>query len=206
MSWNRIEYNEKAACACGEGYIIRHMYRDEDDWNRIRGGCKGIDIDCPECKAKYHIQTITRHFVQYSWDGDGISETVYLVPNGVTIPSTVEERCFSFSDFKENAVSTFTENQLREAYQDMLENKYSTRLQNDVSKKLVEKYYKRYKKKNLQSICVEIEEAIRNYHRYEWTPERILDYKNAEKERIKKNREEIEAARSLSFKLIFAEE
>ena len=50
MSWDRYEYDEQSSCACGKGIVIKHCYREDDDWNRSREGCTGIDIQCPECK------------------------------------------------------------------------------------------------------------------------------------------------------------
>ena len=83
MSWDRIEYDEFAKCKCGKGKVIRHMYRVDDDWNRTREGCIIEKLDCPECSRKYHIEHYIHHYSCMPWDGDGISDRVFLVPNGI---------------------------------------------------------------------------------------------------------------------------
>ena len=85
MSWDRIEYQEAASCACGKGRVIRTAYQEDDDWNRFRSGSFGEEIECSDCSKKYHIEHLIRHFFQYKWDGDGISDTTYLVENGYSL-------------------------------------------------------------------------------------------------------------------------
>ena len=85
MSWDRIKYQEAASCACGKGRVIRTAYQEDDDWNRFRSGSFGEKIECPDCSKKYHLEHLIRHFFQYKWDGDGISDTTYLVENGYSL-------------------------------------------------------------------------------------------------------------------------
>lgn len=89
MSWDRYEFDEQSSCACGKGIVVKHCYREDDDWNRSREGCTGIDIQCHECKSKYHYDSITRHYCCPSWKGDGVYTSEYLVPNGLKIPEVM---------------------------------------------------------------------------------------------------------------------
>lgn len=89
MSWGTYTYDKFSSCACGKGLVIQHCWQEDDDWNRSNSGYTGIDINCPDCASKYHIETITRHYNCLPWKGDGVSQTQYLVPNGLKIPSII---------------------------------------------------------------------------------------------------------------------
>ncbi len=65
MSWDTINYDEASICACGKGYVIRHMQQRDDDWNRSETSCLGEELSCPNCKTKYHIEHYIRYFFVY---------------------------------------------------------------------------------------------------------------------------------------------
>lgn len=203
MSWDRIEYDEFAKCKCGKGKVIRHMYREEDDWNRTREECTSEKIDCPECSSKYHIEHHIRYYFCMPWDEDGISDRVFLVPNGIKIPAVKTERSFSFHELDKDIVASIAISEIKVAINDMKENRYTTRLKLDSSKAIVSLYQKRCKKKSLNLIVPFLEEIIQNYDNYEWTLEKIEAYRKIERESIAENKKEIEQAIDLSFELVF---
>ena len=107
MSWDRFDYTEIAFCACGNGKIIRHAYTEYDDWNRSRDGITSEEIKCDNCSHKYHIEHHVRYYQCHSWDGDGIVDKTYLVPNGITIPNELSKKDFHFK-LDEQIVSQFS--------------------------------------------------------------------------------------------------
>lgn len=203
MSWDRIEYDEFAKCKCGKGKVIRHMYREDDDWNRTREGCISEKLDCPECSRKYHIEHYIQHYSCMSWDGDGISDRVFLVPNGINIPAAKTERSFSFHEFDKDIVASIAISDIKAAIIDMKENRYTTKLKLGSSKVIVSLYQKRYKKKSLNLILPFLEKIVQNYDNYEWTLEKIEAYRKIERESIAENKKEIEQAIGLSYELVF---
>ena len=203
MSWDKIEYDEFAECKCGKGKVIRRICRQDDDWNRTREECIGEKIDCPECSIKYHIEHHIRHYSCMPWDGDGISDRVFLVPNGIKIPDVKTERCFSFHKLDETIVANIDITDIKAAINDMKENRYTTRLKLCSSKEIVRLYQKRYKKKCLNLIVPFLEKIVQNYNNYEWTLESIEEYRKTERKSIAENKKEIEQAIGLSFELVF---
>lgn len=203
MSWDTINYNEIAVCACGGGTVIRHMQQRDDDWNRSKTLCLGEELNCSNCKTKYHIEHQIKHFPCLSWKGDGVSDRVFLVPNGISIPSVKSESHFSFSEIDKEIVANISLSEIKESINDMIENKYTTRLKLSSSHSIVRIYQKRYKKKSLNLIVPILKEIVQNYNSYEWTPEKIEDYRKVEQKDIEENNKAIEDAIKQSFELNF---
>ena len=203
MSWDKIEYTEKAKCACGHGAVLRRMFREDDDWNRTRFGCISEEIECLDCSSKYHIEHHVRHYHCMPCDGDGISDRVFLVPNGIKIPEVKTEKIFSFTKFDEEIVSLFSIDDIAHIINDMQENKFSTKLKMQDSQKVVKIYHKKYKKRNLKAIVEILQQIIQNYDCYTWTKNKIKKYKEIERQNIIDNDKMIEQAIALSFELDF---
>ena len=203
MSWDRMEYKEYAVCKCGKGRVVRHLYREDDDWNRTRYGCVSEEIECPKCSVNYYIEHFVRHYSCMPWDGDGISDRIFLVPNGSKLPTVKSERNFIFSKLDEQLVSQLTLTEIARAIEDMKMNKYSTRLEFDASKHIVALFEKQYKKRSLNLIIPMLEKIVQSYEQYEWTPEKIAEYRIMEKEEIEQNKKEIQEVLDRSFELLF---
>lgn len=202
MRWERTEYKEVAPCACGKGTIVRLAYTEDDDWNRSRSGIINEKIACENCRTQYHIEHVIRHYSCPSWKGDGISDKAYLVPNSLTIPEQISEKHFSFN-VEEEIVSIYSYDEIKAAKADMMKNKYSTRLELENSRRIVSIYEKRYKKKRLAPIIDMLCSIEQQYDKYEWTPEKIAAYRDAEKESIRANEQEIAIAIKQSVPLEF---
>jgi len=203
MSWDRFDYTETSNCACGKGKVTRHSYREDDDWNRTRYGTYGMDIECPECKSKYHIESITRHYFCPSWKGDGVSVRTYLVPNGFTIPAVISARTFVFSKIDERIVAEVPYDGIKAALDDMVVNKYTTRLQSPYSRQIVQMFKKALKKTRLSFITPVLAEILNNYDSYKWTFEKISQFRITERERIESNEAKIAEVLKKSFELNF---
>ena len=94
MSWDRYEYDEQSSCTCGKGIVIKHCYCEDDNWNGYRKGHTGIDIQCPECKSKYHYESITQRNPYPEYKEEEFYTSEYLVPNGLKIPEVITARSF----------------------------------------------------------------------------------------------------------------
>ena len=182
MSWDRVEYKETAHCACGKGSLSRTTYQEDDDWNRSRYGYFGETIECPYCSKKYHIEHLIRHFFQYKWDGDGCSDTTYLVENGFSINQKTEIEELKYCSLKETVVAKYTKEELMAAVEEMKTARFSTRLQLPVSKEIVGMYNKRYKKKSLPAIINFLQECLSEYDSFKWNPNTVNDYMAHERE------------------------
>ena len=123
MSWDTFEYDEFSNCACGKGKVIRHMQQRDDDWNRVETSCLGEEIECTECKEKFYIQHIIRWHLCPSWDGDGIYDRVFLVPNDIEMPSVKTKKVFSFSSIDKQIASEVSLSEISESIQDMINSK-----------------------------------------------------------------------------------
>lgn len=119
MNWDRYTYDKYSSWACGKGLVIQHCWQEDDDWNRSNSGYTGIDIDCTVCASKYHIQTVTRHYQCHSWEGNGVSKTFYLVPNGERIPSVISRKYDFAETYDEIIVSKFTKQEIQDVILDM---------------------------------------------------------------------------------------
>ena len=203
MSWDSFEYDLSAKCACGNGIVIRHILQRDDDWNRSETRCLGEEIHCADCAKKYHIEHLIRHYFCMPWDGDGISDRAFLVPNGIHIPKYKEKRIFSFSRIDEQIAADVPLKDIKASINDMQTNKYTTRLELGSSREIVLLYQRRYKKKSLKMIIPVLETIIQNYDKYEWTPETITEYRITEEKELSKNNKEIAEAISKSFELDF---
>lgn len=203
MSWDRWDYDEESLCACGKGKVIKHSYREDDDWNRAREGVTGVDILCPYCKSKYHYGSITRHYFCMPWDGDGISIKEYLVPNGFEIPKVITPQSYFGNNVKERIVCQVTKEELQAVIEDMKSNKYSTRVKMDKSNTIIGICEKGLNTKYLKKIIPILEEILASYEQYEWNPDTIAEYKRQEAERIKQNEKNITDVIAKSYKLDF---
>lgn len=204
MSWDKFNYDETAICACGKGNVVRHMEQRDDDWNRSETICLSEELVCTNCKTKYHIEHLINHFLCLPWKGDGISDRAFLVPNGMKIPSVKVERNFSFSEIDKEIVAKISLSEIKESINDMVANKYTTRLQLSSSRLIVNLYQGQYKKKSLNLIVPILRKIVQNYDSYEWTPEKIEEYRKVEQEEIEKNNKAIEETINQSFELDFS--
>lgn len=202
MSWDRTEYVETAVCACGKGTVVRHAYREKDDWNREREKIISEKIYCDACEKKYHIEHYVRYFLQPLWEGDGVMDRAFLVPNNYTIPAEISERIFRF-DLDEQIVATYCLEEILSAKSDMIRNKFSTRLERQSSKEIVKLFAKKYKKRSLSLIVELLSQIESRYEDYKWTPLRMEEYRNQEKIRIKENEQAIQDVLNQSFELSF---
>ena len=193
---------ETATCACGNGTVTQHSYMEMDDWNRTRSGVYGQEIQCEECKSKYHIEHITKYFFQPKWKGDGTITNYYLVPNGKTAMLNTSTKHFVFN-FTENCVAYHTIAELKDIIKDMQTNKFSTRLALSASKEVHKAYYKRYHKKGLPALIYILQDCVLNYDTYEWTYEKLNAFKVEEKMEIEKNSQIIKEVLSESFPIYF---
>lgn len=203
MSWDGYEFDKQSSCVCGNGIVIKHCYREYDDWNRSRSGHTGIEIQCPDCETKYHYDSITRHRRCPSWEGDGFYTKEYLVPKGLNIPSVITPKSFFYYNHKEEIVSYFTKKELEEVIIDMRESKYSTRVQKDESKLIVSICNKRIHTKSLSKIIPILQEILSSYDKYKWNPVTIAEYKQQEADIIKQNEDNIANVISKSYELHF---
>lgn len=190
MSWDRIEYKEVAPCVCGKGAVIRLAYTEEDDWSRTRNGIISEEIACENCRSRYHIEHVERHYLCPKWEGDGICDRTYLVPNDLTIPDELREKGFRF-DTEMQIASMYSYADIKAAKADMVTNKYTTRLKLQVSQDIVSIYEKCYRKRSLPPIIDLLCKIERQYNKYEWTKERMSAYRAAEKVKIRENEREI---------------
>ena len=206
MSWDRYEYNEQSSCACGKSIVIKHCYREDDDWNdwnRSRKGHTGIDIQCPECKSKYHYDSITRHHPYPSCKEDEFYTSEYLVPNGLKIPKVITARSYFGHTAEEKIVCCVTKQTLQDVIEDMKANKYSTRVQMSESRIIVSICSKWLQTKSLNKIIPILQEILESYEQYKWNPDTIAEYKQKETEQIKQNEDTIADVISKSYKLYF---
>ncbi len=202
MSWDRTEYTETAICACGKGTIVRLAYIEDDDWNRTQGGIISEEICCTECKEKIHIEHYIQHYFCPPWKGDGIMDRTYLVPNNFTIPSVLSEKNFCFS-VDEKIVANYYLEEISAAKADMIRNKYSTRLERKSSQDIVAWYEKEYKRRSLSPIVELLNNIENQYDQYEWTPQRLEEFRNNEKIKIQENKQVIADVLGQSFELDF---
>ncbi len=203
MSWDTIHYDLFAKCACGKGKVIRHIERRDDDWNRSETYCIGEEIECSDCCNKYHIEHVIHHYYCPPWKGDGISDRAFLVPNEIKMPPRKNEHYFVFSDIDEEIVASLSLEDIKASIDDMKTNKYTTRLQLESSERIVDLYQGRYRKRNLKLITPILEDIIQNYNKYEWTHDKMIEYRHKEKEEIENNKKEIERVIEQSFELEF---
>lgn len=203
MSWDRYEFDEISKCACGQGHIIKHCWREDDDWNRSRGGLSGYDIECPNCKSKYHVQSITRYCNCPSWVGDGYYTIEYLVPNGMNLPQPID-KCYIWTQGIDGEIaSKFTVNELNAVIVDMEQSKYSTRVNLDDSSTIVYIFDKRKHIRSLSKIIPVLQEIIQKYDTYEWHPDSVAEYQRQEDIKIKENEKIIADVIAQSFELHF---
>lgn len=205
MSWERTEYTENAVCACGKGKVVRQAYIEDDDWNGTRSGTILEEICCSECNKKFHIEHYVQHYFCPPWKGNGIVDRTYLVPNSLAIPLELNEERFPFR-IDEQIVANYSFEEILAVKSDMIRNKYSTRLERKSSQEIVALYAKKYKKKRLAPIVELLSNIESQYGKYEWTPERLKEFRNKEKIKIQENRQIIADVLEQSFELDFRRE
>ena len=181
MGWDRIEYQESAPCACGKGRLTRTTYREEDDWSCSRSGSSEETIECHECAQKYHIEHLIRHFFQPKWEGNGTSDTTYLVENGYSIQHKTSVQKLYFCRLEDEIVAKYTKDELLQVIEEMSLVRFSTRLQLRSSLEIVSLYSKRYKKKSLQPIMAFLKDCVDRYDTFEWNPVTVEAYYADEK-------------------------
>ncbi len=203
MSWDRYEYDEQSPCACGKGRVIKHRYMEDDDWNRIRSGTLGYDIECPVCKNKYHVQSITRHYFCLPWKGSGVDTREYLVPVGVNLPSPIQESTIQTQTIEEDIASKFTVFELTKVLKDMNDSKYSTRVQLENSKTIVRMFERYEHYKSLSKIIPILQSVIQKYDTFQWHPDTVADYYRREELKIQQTEEMIAKVLTQSYELHF---
>ena len=187
MSWDRIEYIEVSSCACGQGRLLRKYYQEDDDWGRSRSGYADETIECPQCRGKYHIEHLVRHFFQHKWDGDGVSDTTYLVENGFSVKHNTEVQKIMLSKLDEEIVATTIKDDIVAVIAEMKEVKYSTRLHSPNAQRIAALYFKRYKVKALPEIINFLQGCVDRYESYKWNTSTMATYLESENERVEKN-------------------
>ena len=203
MSWDRYEFDEISKCACGNGLVIKHCWREDDDWNRSRDGVSGYDIECFECRKKYHVQSIKRYYSCYSWEGDGICTTEYLTPKELNMPDPMYKSHIQTKNIDEEIASLFTIDELKSIIVDMTQSKYSTRVKLDKSKRVIRAFNKRRHIKALSKIIPVLHEIVQKYDSYKWHPDTVAEFYRKEDYKIKENRKAIKDIIAKSFELQF---
>ena len=197
MSWEVVSEDiEKARCACGKGFVTRHVSEEGDDWNRYRPKKFGEKIDCEDCASRYHLEYLNNQR----------GEIAYLVPNGCTILARTEKSRLPFEqfiNFENRAVALFTKKRLLDVIDDMSRSKYSTRLSLDQSKKIVEMFYQDRKSRKLANIISVLEKCVAEYEDFEWNFEKVQAFRRKEAETLRENRKEKDRILSLSHRLSF---
>ncbi len=202
MSWDRSEYTEFSLCACGKGKVVRQAYIEDDDWIRTRSGIISEEICCNDCKEKFHIEHYTRHCFCLPWKGSGIIDRVYLVPNTLSIPSELSEKKFHFS-IEEKIVAGYSLEEISAMKADMIRSKYSTRLERKSSQEIVAIYAKQNGTKRLEPIVKLLSNIESQYNKYEWTPQRLEEFRRKEKMQIQENQQAIDIVLSQSIEINF---
>lgn len=202
MSWERMEYEEVSKCACGEGTVVRRSYIEDDDWNRMRGGVLSEEICCDACKKTHHIEHYVRHYAALPWKGNGVVDKAYLVPNNLSIPSEIYEKTFEFA-LDEQIAATYSLEEISNAKLDMIKNKYSTRLEQQSSKDIVNLFVKKHKRRSLGPIVGLLNRIENQYETYEWTSQRLSEFRDQERIKIQENKKSIAAVIDQSFELDF---
>lgn len=100
-------------------------------------------------------------------------------------------------------MSSFEKDNLHAIIYDMTTNKYSTRLKLTGSKSIVDLYYRWYHKRSLPNIIILLKKCVCNYNSYEWTFDKMQEFKIKEQQRINANIKIINDTISQSYKLEF---
>jgi len=98
----------------------------------------------------------------------------------------MRKKDFGFS-IDEQIVADYSLEEIAEAKADMIRNKYSTRLERKSSREIVKLYAKRYKKRSIPPIAKLLEDIENKYKKYEWTPQRLSEFRRKEKIEIQEN-------------------
>ena len=122
----------------------------------------------------------------------------------MSFPQPISERSFYSPHIEEEIVASFPLDDIKAAANDMIVNRYTTRLRLSVSKQIVSVYYKRFKRKDLSLIVPILNKIITNYDSFEWTFDKIAEFRQKEKEAILENNKAIKLAISNAFELNFS--
>ena len=144
-------------------------------------------------QKKYYIRHVKREK----------SDRAFLVPNEINMPEVIEKKIFFFQNIDEEIISRVSHDDLKASINDMINNKYSTRVHLDISRLIVKEFKWRYKRRSLNIIIPFLEKLVRNNNRYEWTFERVKEYKEKELLEIDENEKAIKEAIPKSFELNF---
>ncbi len=203
MGWETMyDKIEITSCACGNGKVERHNCKRGDDWNRRENYIYGEKILCDKCDAKYKIETVTKHHFCPSWKGDGIVVKQYLVPKNCTLNISAAEKSFNFK-FDEKIISLYSKNEISSMIDDMKKNKFSTRVEYADTKNIIDMYYRKYKKKRLSPIIDILIDSLFKYETYEWTKDRMEQFRVQEAKEIKRKEIILESTLSKSYFLDF---
>lgn len=209
MSWDRIDYIAEVKCPCGRGIIQRKYYERWNDWNQHDGGIEEEKILCIDCSQKYHIEHIIKHFSCPKWDGDGVSDTTYCVPNDIRLNAfdMGKKNANMFYSFEEEIVSNFSKDELKYALDEMYVKKYSTRLNDDVSKKVMRCFELHFNTKRFRFYYETLKRIIEKYDEYiksyQCTKKQIDAFEQEEQGRLAKEKEKFSEAISKSIVLDF---
>ncbi len=204
MSWDRFETDELSICACGLGRVIKHSWQKEDDWNRGYNGVSGYEIECPNCKRAFHVDSITRQYESRPWKRDGISIEEYLVPNGLKLPKVMIHKNIQVNTADAEIVSKYSADTVKCVINDMNANKYSTRVQLRETKEIIKICSKRLHTQSLNRIVPFLQKVLIEYDTYEWNPLTVAEFEKKQQIQINENEEEISRVISKSFRLVFS--
>lgn len=204
MGYERIyERRQQSTCACGKGRVVRTYYESMNDWNQTIDGYEEEKIECDECKAQYHIETLPRTYYLPKWVGASISTDVYLVPKGETLNQSCKYRDIHLFNFEELCVAEYPIEKIRVVIEDMQKSKFTTRLTLSDSKEIVSKFYSKYRRKKLSDIVIALQKCVDSYYNHEWTYEKMCQYQRLQREEKENNECILQTVLAKSFPLDF---
>ncbi len=205
MSWEQYDFDMEARCACGNGTVMAHCYEESDDWGRYRSGVYSMEIICPECREKYHVQSIALSCPVREPGDTGHEIYTYLVPNRLQLPRelTPESDSYFHHNTEEEIVNMVRKDDLKCVIVDMEESKYSTRVIFPQSEKIIKICKRRLHTRSLKVIVPYLKNILDKYDTYKWNPDTIKKYREEEEENIAENKARIKYVRSKSHPLYF---
>lgn len=181
-------------CACGKGvvqYSRRYMY---NDWGHDYVYNTPFEIACANCSQGYHFEEV--------------DFSVYLVPNGCSIPQNPPTYCSSFIlDIEEKAVSRCSQEELKTAFADMTapKRRYIKNLGNRDAIWFAREIWQRSGKKSLAPIISRLRDIIEQYDdifiRYQQKQRIKEKYLQEQAEFDKSCRDVMSRSKKLSFSL-----
>ncbi len=204
MSWDVIrDVKQETSCACGRGHVIKHHVTRMDDWNRYEEEDYGFTIECPDCRKKYDIDSLSYSY--YKDRGDyGTVTRWYLVPKGESIkeniPMCLRERPINYDEM---VTAFYTKEQLQAVIDDMKKSRYSTRVSLDESRQIIQDFKHRYRTCKLSVVIPYLEKTVAEYDTREWTYEKMTRIKQEYHDVAASEKKRIEDVLSRSYKLSF---